>query len=233
MAPVQWSEMEPNSRLRVVAFDLDGTIFNTEELYWEVGGLLLARRGKQVTRELLDQMMGRPSRVALQLMIDHHELDATVADLQAETTSAFTTLLDTRLSLNPGLLELLDALDAARMPRCIATSSSRAFLDDVLRRFDLASRFDFALTAEDVAEGKPHPEIYLQAARRLQVAPAEMLVLEDSENGCRAAVSAGAYTVAVPGEHSRQHNFAGVDLIAQGLADERIYAALGLPRPLV
>ena len=71
--------------LRAVVFDLDGLMFNTEELYEEVGGELLSRRGKQCTRELLDQMMGRPSRIALQIMIDFHQLDASVEQLQTDT----------------------------------------------------------------------------------------------------------------------------------------------------
>jgi beta-phosphoglucomutase-like phosphatase (HAD superfamily) len=98
----------------------------------------------------------------------------------------------------------------------------------VLSRFNLASRFAFTLTADDVVDGKPHPEIYLTAAKRFGIPPGEMLVLEDSENGCRAALDAGAVTVAVPGAHSERHNFAGVALIAQGLNDRRIYESLGL-----
>ncbi|HTN76832.1 MAG TPA: HAD-IA family hydrolase [Pirellulaceae bacterium] len=221
----------PARPLRAVCFDLDGTMFNTEEIYWDVGHTLLTRRGKQVTRALLDQMMGRPSRVALQIMIDFHGLNATVPELQAETTTIFTSLLDTRLALMPGLSALLDAIEAAGLPKAIATSSHRAYLDDVLARFQLTDRFAFALTGDDVQDGKPHPEIYLAAAQRLNVSPAEMLVLEDSENGCKAAIAAGAFTVAVPGDHSRQHNFSGVAFEADSLRDARIYAALQLPWP--
>lgn len=222
--------MLPTQPLKAVIFDLDGTLLNTEELYWDCGDTMLRRRGHQVTRELLDQMMGRPSRVALQIMIDWHQLDATVPELQAETTEIFATLLETRLALMPGVLELLDVLEAAGLPRAIATSSSRRFLDDVLVRLDMKSRFNPTFTADDVNEGKPHPEIYLKTAERLGLSPAQTLVLEDSANGCRAAVDAGAYTIAVPGEHSRQHNFTGVAFIADGLRDARIYQALGLSR---
>ena len=59
--------------------------------------------------------------------------------------------------------------------------------------------------------------------------PAEMAVLEDSQNGCLAAASAGAFTVAVPGEHSRQHDFSRASLVVDSLADPRLYKALGLP----
>lgn len=220
--------MAPNTPLKAVVFDLDGTLLNTEEIYWDVGSELLRRRGHQATRELINQMMGRPSRIALQIMIDWHQLDATVPELQAETREIFTSLLDTRLALMPGAMELIDSAAAAGLPRAIATSSSRAFLDDALRRLDIATRFQVTLTADDVREGKPHPEIYLLTAERLGLTPPEMLVLEDSANGCKAAVAAGAFTVAVPGEHSHDHDFSGVRLTASSLRDPRIYEALGL-----
>lgn len=220
--------MLPSQPLCAIVFDLDGTLLNTEELYWDVGSELLRRRGHQATRELIDEMMGRPSRVALQIMIDWHRLEATVEQLQAETRELFVALLDTRLALMPGVLELLDAAADADLPCAIATSSSRAFLDDALRRLQLATRFTATFTADDVTEGKPHPEIYQKTAAKLDLAPAQMLVLEDSSNGCRAAVDAGAFTVAVPGEHSRSHDFSGVAFIAEGLGDERIYRALGI-----
>ena len=78
-------------------------------------------------------------------------------------------------------------------------------------------------------QGKPHPEIYLLAARRFGVAPGELLVLEDSQNGCRAAVAAGAVAVAVPAGHSRRHDFTGAALVADTLADPRLLALLQLP----
>jgi beta-phosphoglucomutase-like phosphatase (HAD superfamily) len=98
----------------------------------------------------------------------------------------------------------------------------------VLGLFAYPARFSPILTSEDVTEGKPHPEIYLKSAARLGIEPAEMLVLEDSQNGCRAAVAAGAITVAVPGAHSRRHDFTGAALVADSLADPRIYTRLGI-----
>ncbi len=219
--------MPPRS-LRAVVFDLDGLLFNTEELYQFVGGELLRRRGKVWDAELLRQIMGRPQRVVLQLMIDYHSLDATVDILAQETTEVFSMILHERLETMPGAPELLDALEIAGIPKAIATSSNRKFTENVLGQFQFAPRFRFILTGEDVTHGKPDPEIYQTAARNFGLAPSEMMVLEDSENGCRAAVAAGAFAVAVPAGHSRNHKFPGAAFEAETLRDVRIYDALGI-----
>jgi HAD superfamily hydrolase (TIGR01509 family) len=214
--------------LKAVTFDLDGLMFNTEELYQEVGGMILAKRGKEFTAELLDQMMGRKSNVALALMIEYHQLDDTPEQLAAETAAMFGGILPEKLRPMAGLLDLLAALEAAGIPKGIATSSGRAFVNHVLGTFDMAPRFSFVLTSEDIEHGKPAPDVYLLAARRHGVMPREMMVLEDSQFGCQAAVAAGAYAVAVPHGQSKTHQFPGVAFEATSLADERIYAAIGL-----
>jgi HAD superfamily hydrolase (TIGR01509 family) len=206
-------------------------MFNTEELYQEVGGMLLARRGKQITGELLNKMMGRKSNVALALMIEHHQLDATPEQLAAETAEIFGGILPGRLAPMPGLLDLLAALEASDIPKAIATSSGRAFVETVLGVFDLKPRFIFVLTSEDIEHGKPEPDVYLLAAQRHGVEPAAMMVLEDSQIGCQAAVAAGAYAVAVPHGQSMSHRFEGVRFEANTLADARIYEALALAPP--
>jgi HAD superfamily hydrolase (TIGR01509 family) len=219
----------PRSPLRAVTFDLDGLMFNTEELYQEVGGTLLARRGKEITSELLDKMMGRKSNVALALMIEHHQLDATPEQLAAETAEIFGGILPGRLEPMPGLHSLLAALEATGIPMGIATSSGRAFVEHVLGIFNLQPRFRFVLTSEDIEHGKPAPGVYLLAAHRHGVPPAEMMVLEDSQIGCQAAIAAGTYAVAVPHGQSMKHQFDGVEFRAKTLADRRIYEALKLP----
>ncbi len=216
---------------QAVAFDLDGLMFNTEDLYDEVGAVILRRRGKEFTSELKRKMMGLPSGLALQVMIDAHGLDATVEQLEQESDAIFAEILGPRLAPLEGLAKLLDALEAASIPKAIATSSRRSFAQKVLGHFDFEPRFQFLLTSEDVRQGKPHPEIYLAAAARFGLEPAQLLVLEDSENGCRAAVAAGACTIAVPSPHSSNHDFDGVYLVANSLADRRVYDAIGIPFP--
>jgi HAD superfamily hydrolase (TIGR01509 family) len=216
--------------LRAVTFDLDGLMVNTEELYDLVMHELCVRRKLTFTDDLRVKMMGRPGHISIAYMIEHHALvDDTVEGLLEESDLLFSGALREQLALMPGLLELLNALESANIPKGIATSSRRKYVDEVLDRFDLSSRFAFVLSAENVTHGKPHPEVYLAAAERHGVQPQEMLVLEDSQNGCAAAVAAGAFAVAVPGIHSQSHDFSGAKLVAASLGAPEIYEALGLP----
>jgi HAD superfamily hydrolase (TIGR01509 family) len=211
------------SAIDAVVFDLDGLLVNTEDLYQHVGTEMLRRRGHTFDGDLLDAMMGRPQKVALQIMIDWHRLADTVETLAAETKEIFQGLLDSRLAPMPGAVALIEDLVERGLPRGVATSSGPDFAHDVLGRVGLLDQFGFVLTSADVTHGKPHPEIYETAARRLGVVPGRMLVFEDSATGCAAAVAAGAVAVAVPGGHSRRHEFPGARFIADSLADPRIF----------
>lgn len=214
--------------MRAVVFDMDGLMFNTEDVYTAVGTELLRRRGHVFTSELKDAMMGLQARASFEKMIAYCNLPETWSELVAESNRLFVEFLPSRLAPMPGLLELLDALERTDTPKGIATSSSPELVEPCLRPFDMPKRFQFILTSEDIAQGKPNPEIYLTAARRFGVPPAEMMVFEDSHIGCRAAASAGAFAVAVPGDHSRTHDFSMASLVADSLADPRIYDALGI-----
>jgi HAD superfamily hydrolase (TIGR01509 family) len=211
---------------QAVVFDMDGLMFNTEDVYWHVGNEVLQRRGYQYTRELCHAMMGCTPRAGFQIMIQWHSLDDSWEQLALESEEAFIRLLDDYLAPLPGLLDLLSGLEAAGIPKGIATSSQPRLAEAVLSRFRMQPRFRFILTADDVVHGKPDPEIYLNAARRFGIPPGEMLVLEDSQNGCRAAAAAGAVTVAVPGEHSRTQDFSVADMVIDSLADPRLHELL-------
>ncbi len=214
--------MNNKPSITAVAFDMDGLIFNTEDLYDQVGEILLSRRGLNFTRELKMEMMGLPAPKAYEIMRKRCEITDSVADLQSETDAIFDELLPEQLRTMPGLETLLEKLESKRIPKIVATSSHRKFAERNLAQFELTHRFEFILTAEDVTQGKPHPEVYLTASQKLAVAPLNLLVLEDSKTGSTAAAASGAYTIAVPTAHSIGLDFSHTAHVASRLDDEFI-----------
>lgn len=214
--------MSHEEQIDAVVFDCDGLMFNTEVVFERTGTELLRRRGHRATPELFLRMMGRRADEAFAAMVEMYSLPDPIPELQAESEQIFFSLLDEYLEPMPGLMELLDLIEQHELPKGVATSSPRRFLSNLLERFELTSRFSVTMTAEDVTHGKPHPEIYLTVAQKLGVDPARMLVLEDSENGTRAAAAAGAHVISVPHEHSRTHDFSVASGVAERLNAESI-----------
>jgi HAD superfamily hydrolase (TIGR01509 family) len=212
--------------MRAVVFDMDGLMFNTEDVYTLVGQELLRRRGHVFTDQLKKEMMGTPPRESFQVMIASLGLRETWEELAAESSCIFLEIVESQILPMPGLFELLDWLEKAGIAKAIATSSPKTLMNACLAPFNLHDRFQFFLTAEDVTLGKPNPEIYLKAADRFGIPPGDMMVLEDSQNGCRAAAAAGAFAVAVPGPHSMDHDFSTASLRVSSLADPRLYEVL-------
>jgi HAD superfamily hydrolase (TIGR01509 family) len=195
------TESSERSPIRGAAFDLDGLLVNTEELYQHVGTELLARRGHTFEPELLDRMMGRPQQVSLQIMIDWHGLTDTIETLAGETREIFVDLLDTRLAPMPGAALLLEQMVQRGLPRGVATSSGPDFAHDVLSRVGLRDRFGFVLTSADVTHGKPHPDVFLKAAAKTGVPPARCVVFEDALPGIEAGHAGGMKVVGVATTH--------------------------------
>lgn len=218
--------MIESPKLSAVVFDLDGLIVNSEDVYEQADVEVLRRRGKVYDAELRAQMMGRPTAESLRAMIEWHALDDTIELLEAERSLLRDKLLEQSLEPMPGLHALLDALEAADMPKAIATSGHRTYAAYVLGRLELHARFEFVLTSEDVVHGKPAPDVYQLAAQKLGLTSPQTMVLEDSVNGCRAGIAAGAFTVAVPNRHTQGYDFGGVRFIADTLADPRILESL-------
>jgi len=219
MMAVEMSQSGQEPRIQAVVFDLDGLMFNSEDIFHEVGQATLRRRGKELTKELHSQMLGRRAPEAMQICIEYHSLPDTVEDLLRETRELFEQLSTLHLAPMPGLHRLLDHIEEHELPKGVATSSGRSYLERMLTRFQLQYRFDLTLTAEDVTQGKPNPEIYHKAAERLGIPVTEMLVLEDSHAGTTSAVRAGAVAVSIPNRHTRHLDFGHAHRVVSQLDD--------------
>lgn len=217
--PNRQSRMHTGFPFAAVAFDLDGTTLNTEDLYKVVCDELLARRGHIYDRETRMAMIGRPAAAAYAVLKERKGLPETAEQLHDECVEIFDGILDDRVAPMPGIVQLLDWLDLGRTPRCIATSSQRPFALRALAGAGLLERFDFIITADDVPHGKPAPDIYLAVAERYEIAIDRLLVLEDSSAGVAAGVAAGAYTIAVANHHTAGSNYDGASFICESVIE--------------
>ena len=199
--------------LRAACFDLDGVVADSEPLHYEAEKKALARHGVDLTLEDKAEFVGYPlHEVAVRMAARFGLPDAEA--FYIERQRIFDGLVESRLELCQGVVELLDLL-VLRGVRCaLVTSGQRRYVDGVLARSGLERYFSFVIAEEDVSEHKPAPGPYLAAARLLGVPPAHCLALEDSPTGIASAKAAGLYCVAIPSQPT-----AGADL---SLADERI-----------
>jgi len=194
-------------KIQAVAFDMDGLMFDTESLYNDVGRELMRRRGCDYPDELCHAIMGTPPETSFTTMINWHSLTDTWQELQKESDAIFLELVKGGFNMMSGLPELLAEIERLGLPKAVCTSSAPFLATPVLAVYDMAPRFDFILTAADVTQGKPNPEIYLKAAARFGFEPAAMMVLEDSVLGTEAALAAGACTFTVLAEHNQSRTF--------------------------
>jgi HAD superfamily hydrolase (TIGR01509 family) len=216
----------PNRFIQAVALDMDGLSLNTEELYGESGKRLMARRGKEFRDEVRQGMTGLPAREAYAVLIEAEELTESWEELHRETEGILAELMPSWVKPMPGLEALLDELDRLQLPRCIATSSSRAFASQALGLAGVLDRIDFIVTAEDVLRGKPAPDIYRLAATRMNSLPSRMLVLEDSPTGARSGIDAECFVVAIPSSHVSHHEFGDIRFKAKQLDAPEIFEVL-------
>lgn len=216
----------PAPMIQAVVFDLDGLMLNTEDVFELAGQRLLERRGQKMTTDIRRRMLGRRPQEAFEALIEETGITDPIPDLMQETKILFYEIAESHLAMMAGLPELLDHLTDRRLPMAVATSSPQDYLNGMLDRFDLQKYFQFTLAAEDVTRGKPDPEIYKTAARTLKINASSILVLEDSEAGTQAAVAADTYAVAVPHQHSSWGDFTAAKLVADSLADPRIFELL-------
>ncbi len=192
--------------LAAVLFDLDGLMIDSEPLSLEAWRQLLAAQGATFDETLLPDMIGRRVQEVAALVIRHHHLDVALDEFMQQREETLIAYARARVQPMPGLLLLLDWLDAADVARAVATSSNRRYAASMLHAIGVIDRVGPLVTGEDVTFGKPAPDIYLLAAAKLGVAAHACVVLEDSLPGVQAGRAAGMVTIAVPND--AVHRFA-------------------------
>ncbi len=199
--------------LAAVILDLDGVIADSHPLHEQAWRTLLAEQGLDPAGINLDFIYaGRPRREILRHYLGPLP-EPLLESLGRRKDEHYSRIADT-LKPKPGLLRLLDELDAAGIPFALATCAGRKRTEDTLRQFGIAGRFAAVATGEDAGSSKPTPEIFLLAAAKLEVSPRQALVIEDSVAGVEAARAAGMKCVAyVPAARLAEFADAGADRV--------------------
>jgi HAD superfamily hydrolase (TIGR01509 family) len=203
--------------IRAVVFDMDGLMIDSEPLQKEAWQVTLRRFGYEMDEALFARLVGLRIRDDAVLLREHFRLPVMAEALARQRNDWFLASLPGRVKAMPGLHELIGEI-AARGLRCaLATSGERRYVEAVKIELNLDGVFDAIVVAEDVARGKPAPDVYLLAAECLGLPPAQCLVLEDAPNGVQAAKAAGMQCVAVPNDMTRSLDLSAADAILPSL----------------
>ncbi len=183
--------------LQAVLFDMDGLLVDTEPQWFAAESATVEQLGGVWGKQQQVDLLGSNLPVAARYMIEHTSSSHDVPTVMQMLQENMTEQLAAQVAFQPGAFELLDELSAAGIPVALVTSSVRVHVDVVLAQLP-TNPFQHQVTADDVANLKPHPEPYLTALELLGVAGARAVVLEDSPAGVSAAEAAGCHVVAVP-----------------------------------
>lgn len=189
----------PEYPITAILFDMDGLLIDTERMAqraWQQAG---AEFGFTLPDALYLQAVGRTAKATEALFCAGLGADFPFAAVYARKQHyLYTAIEEEGIPTKPGLAELLDRVDRQGIAKAVATSTARALAIKKLTAAGLFNRFATMICGDEVAQGKPAPDIFLAAAAKVGVAPAHCLVLEDSSAGIQAAHAAGMRAIWVP-----------------------------------
>ena len=185
------------SEIAAVVFDLDGVLLDSEAAWVEVKREFTQESGGHWKESAERDMLGMSSTEWSRYMHDELGVPVPPEQISSEVAGRLVEQYRQRLPLLPGALEAVRSLER-HWPLALATSSNRNVVDLVLEEADLVDAFEVTVSSEEVARGKPAPDVYLDAAQRLEVDPGACVAIEDSANGIRSAHAAKMAVIAIP-----------------------------------
>jgi HAD superfamily hydrolase (TIGR01509 family) len=186
--------------IEAVVFDLDGLLLDSEQVWDEVREILTRERGGRWHEQAQADMMGMSSTQWSRYMHDELDVPDQPEEINRLVVERMLERYRDRLPVIDGAVEAVRRI-GERWPLGLASSSNRPLIDLALDLMGIADRFHVTVSSEEVERGKPAPDVYLEAARRLGMAPDRIVAIEDSANGIRAAKAAGMRAIAIPNPH--------------------------------
>lgn len=206
--------------IEAVVFDLDGVLLDSEQVWDEAREQLARERGGRWHPQAQRDMMGMSSTEWSRYMHERIGLPEPPEQINREVVERLAATYREHLPAIAGAKEAVERLGAC-WPLGLASSSNRELIDLALDLLDVKQLFAVTVSSEEVARGKPAPDVYLEAARRLGVDPAHAAAVEDSSNGILAAKAAGMRVVAIPNRHfaPSEGAIAQADVVLDSLAE--------------
>jgi len=185
-------------KINACIFDMDGLLIDSERIALRVFQDVCRHYNCDEQISLYEQLLGTNARTTRKILTEFLP-NAIPVDAFIERWSVnYTEQTQKPIPLKNGILSLLNYLESVDIPKAVATSSNTEKARDKLQKIDIAHRFSTIIGGEQVAQGKPAPEIYIKAAKALNIEPNHCLALEDSPNGVRAAVAANMHVIQIP-----------------------------------
>jgi HAD superfamily hydrolase (TIGR01509 family) len=185
--------------VKLVIFDMDGLLFDTEWPSFQALKEAVERRGFTFTIENYKQLIGLAHGKSMEVMQQMYGGKLPYEEIMIDYRKRFKEILaNDGVGIKRGAIKLLDALDQRGIKKCIASSSARETIASYLKLTGLEDRFDFYISGNEVKKGKPHPDIFLEACKIAGEPVESALVLEDSLNGLKAACAAEIRCILVP-----------------------------------
>ena len=200
-----------------VIFDLDGVLIDSEGLYYRAYSEVLQPYGVTVSQEEYEQHWIATG-TGPEYIVAKHDLPVSPDELRQLRSPVYLELLEQEVRLMPHVEQALARL-ASHFALTVATNSNRDALDLILQRFGIDHFFPVTVARQDYSGAKPLPDAFLTAARKLRLAPAQCVVVEDTYKGVMAAVNAGIACIAVPNQYTQRNDFSKADLLLSHLGE--------------
>lgn len=185
--------------IKAVIFDMDGLMINSEEITFEGYQVVLKDMDLTITRDFYKTLLGKPVKEIYELFYKEYGQSFPIETVIKKVHEYMANLFDTQgVPLKKGLLDLLIFLKNNNYKTIVATSSQRSRVDKILTKANLTSYFDDSICGDEVTKGKPNPEIFLKACKKLNIETKDAIILEDSEAGIEAGYQANIPVYCVP-----------------------------------
>jgi HAD superfamily hydrolase (TIGR01509 family) len=188
----------PQEKMEAVVFDLDATLMDTEDNWYLADKKMMAEYGVDFTEKMKEQFIGVSIDDMLDDLMEQHQLNVDKSELYEKKNRYYLDIALDNTVMFPEIEKVFYQLVDKKIPLAIASGTALHVIEEMFQRMDLRKYFQFILSAEQVPNGKPAPDIYLEAAERLAVDPEKILVFEDSVHGVESAKKAGLFCVAIP-----------------------------------